>query len=249
MNLNLLTYNIRFGGVGRETLLQRVIGTISSDLVIFQEATVPSVIESLAHEAGYPFWAARANHSIAYISRIEIAHHQWHYLPGAKHSFLEIVVAGTESRIFGLHLSAIFSKWTERRRAREIRALLEGIKHHSHGFHVLLGDFNTVAPGEVLDTRRMPAWIRGLIWLSGRQIQRETIQIMLDAQYADGFRFLHPEERGWTFPTADPHLRLDYLFLPTRYAQSLKSCEVMDNFPDVAKASDHFPVLSRLEFE
>ena len=61
---------------------------------------------------------------------------------------------------------------------REIRALLKSIERHQQGFHVLVGDFNTLAPGEILDVRRMPAWIRGLVWFSGRDIQRETIQHM-----------------------------------------------------------------------
>lgn len=247
MIVKLLSYNIRFGGVGREERLSEVIRRLEPDLVVFQEATDPRVIEVLAGATGLPFWASRVNHSIAFISRVEIAHHEWHYPAGAKHSFLEIVPAGTEARIFGLHLSAIFSKWSERRRVREIRALLEGIKQHQEGFHVLVGDFNTLAPGEVLNVRRMPRWIRALIWISGRDIQRETVQIMLDANYADGYRTLHPKREGYSFPTWDPHLRLDYVFLPARFAERLKICEVVKEPPEVAHASDHFPLLAHLD--
>jgi exodeoxyribonuclease-3 len=96
----------------------------------------------------------------------------------------------------------------------------------------------------------MPAWIRALIWVSGRDIQRETIQIMLDAGYLDGYRLLHPSERGSTFPVWDPHLRLDYIFLPARYASRLKSCRVIgisDEITGAAAASDHFPLLSEVE--
>ena len=53
---------------------------------------------------------------------------------------------------------------------------------------MLVGDFNTLAPGELLDVERMPRWIRAMVWLSGRDIQRETIQVMLDASYLDGYR-------------------------------------------------------------
>lgn len=247
MIVKLLSYNIRFGGGGRETQLAETIRRLAPDLVVFQEATDPRIIEGLADATGLPFWAARAKHSIGFISRIEIAHHEWHYPAGAKHSFLEIVPAGTEARIFGLHLSAIFSKWSERRRAREIRSLLDGIKRHQEGFHVLVGDFNTLAPGEILNVRRMPRWIRALIWLSGRDIQRETVQIMLDAGYLDGYRTLYPKQEGYTFPTWDPHLRLDYVFLPARFAERLKHCEVIREPPEVARASDHFPLLARLD--
>ncbi|HEY9503435.1 MAG TPA: endonuclease/exonuclease/phosphatase family protein [Pyrinomonadaceae bacterium] len=248
MNLKLLSYNIRFGGLGRESALAETIKNVSPDLVVFQEATHPDVIERLARSTNLPFWAARRNHSIGYISKHEIAYHEWHYPAGAKHSFLEIVPNGTEARIFGLHLSARFSKWDERRRAREIRSLLQGIKRHQSGFHVLAGDFNTLAPGEVLETRRMPAWIRALIWISGRELQRETIQLMLDSGYSDGYRLLHSEDKGFTFPTWDRRVRLDYIFLPGPYAEKLKSCEVVTEPAELIRsASDHCPLLAEIQ--
>jgi exodeoxyribonuclease-3 len=245
--LKLMSYNIRFGGGGRESLLAEVIRAVEPDLVVFQEATDPRVIEGLAKATEMTQWASRPAHSIAYISRLAVAHHEWHYPAGARHSFLEIQLAGSEARIFGLHLRARFSKWSERRRAREIQALLEGIRWHQEGLHVLVGDFNTLAPGELLDVRRMPHWIRALVWLSGRDIQRDTIQIMLDASYLDGYRFLHPDDKGYTFPTWDPHLRLDYVFLPARYADSLKACEVIREPAQANRASDHFPLLAHLD--
>ena len=247
MILKLLSYNIRFGGLKRERELAEVIRGVSPDLVVFQEAIDIEVIRRLAADTGLPHWAARARHSIGYISRLEIEHHEWHYPAEAKHSFLEIVVAGSETRIFGLHLSSMFSKWGERRRVREIQALLKGIERYQAGFHVLVGDFNTLAMGEVLDVRRMPAWIRGLVWLSGRDIQRQTIQLMRDSGYVDGYRHLYPLEKGYTFPVWDPHLRLDYVFLPSGFAERLVQCEVIH--PEVAaKASDHFPLLAHLDF-
>ncbi|MBV9211467.1 MAG: hypothetical protein JOZ52_12590, partial [Acidobacteria bacterium] len=184
---------------------------------------------------------------IAFISRVPIAHHEWHYPRGAKHSFLEIIPEGSEARIYGLHLRAMFSKWSERGRAREIRMLLDTIKQHEHGFHLLVGDFNTLAPGEVLNTGQMPRWIRAMVWLSGRDIQRETVGVVLGAGYADGYRSLHPDDKGYTFPAWEPHVRLDYLFLPARFKQRLTACEVIKHPPEVAQASDHFPLLAHLE--
>jgi endonuclease/exonuclease/phosphatase family metal-dependent hydrolase len=246
--LKLLSYNIRFGGLGREAALAEVIKRVAPDIVVFQEAIHPEVIERLSQSTGLPFWAARKNHSIGFISRIEIGYHEWHYPAGAKHSFLEIVPAGTETRIFGLHLSARFSKWDERKRTREIRSLLAGIKRHQEGFHVLVGDFNTLAPGEVLEIKRMPAWIRGLIWISGRKLQRETIQLMLDSGYVDGYRGLHPDIHGYTFPTWDRRVRLDYVFLPKTFAERLIESEVISE-PEslIRSASDHCPLSVELK--
>ncbi|HEU4836636.1 MAG TPA: endonuclease/exonuclease/phosphatase family protein [Pyrinomonadaceae bacterium] len=250
MTLKLLSYNIRFGGRGREQALAEMIVAAAPDLVVFQEAIDPSVIEGLSQATKYPFWAARRNHSIGFLSRTEVDYHEWHYPAGARHSFLEIVPAGGKTRVFGLHLSARFSKWDERRRTREIRSLLEGIKRHQNGFHVLVGDFNTIAPGEVLEMDRLPAWIRALIWISGRKLQRESIQLVLDAGYSDGFRMLHPDDKGYTFPTWDPHVRLDYVFVPKVFAERLKRCEVMTEPNErIRAASDHCPLVAELVME
>jgi endonuclease/exonuclease/phosphatase family metal-dependent hydrolase len=250
VTLRLLSYNIRFGGLGREHALAETIKALAPDLVVFQEATRPEVIERVAKDAGFPFWAARRNHSIGFLSRQEVAYHEWHYPAGARHSFLEIVPAGSEARVFGLHLSARFSKWDERRRTREIRSLLQGIERHQHGFHVLVGDFNTLAPGEILELHKLPAWIRALIWISGRKLQRKTIQLMLDAGYADGYRMLHPDDKGYTFPTWDPHVRLDYVFLPKVFADRLVSCAVTTEPRDLIKAaSDHCPLIAELKLD
>jgi endonuclease/exonuclease/phosphatase family metal-dependent hydrolase len=246
VTLKALSYNIRYGGLGREHSLAAVIRETAPDLVIFQEAVRPRVVERLAAETGMSHWASRPGQSLGFMSRIEIAHYEWHRPLGARHPFLEIVLAVSEFRVFGLHLSAIHSNWTERRRIREIGALLEGIKRHQEGFHALVGDFNTLAPGELLEARRLPARLRALAWLGGA-IQWETIQILLNAGYVDGYRLLHPLERGFTFPTTAPHLRLDYIFLPAAFADRLKACEVIQESAAAIRASDHFPLLAHLE--
>jgi exodeoxyribonuclease-3 len=246
VTFKLLSYNIRYGGQGRERSIAAVIREAEPDLVVFQEATRPRVIERLATETGMIVWAARPGNSLGFMSRVEISHYEWHRPPGARHPFLEIVPAGSEFRVFGLHLSAMHSSWTERRRIREIRALLEGIERHQDGFHVLVGDFNTLAPGELLEAGRLPARLRPLVWLTGA-IKWETIQVLLNADYVDGYRLIYPHEKGFTFPTRAPHLRLDYIFLPGLFADRLKACEVIHGSATAIQASDHFPLLARLE--
>jgi endonuclease/exonuclease/phosphatase family metal-dependent hydrolase len=245
VTLKLLSYNIRYGGAGREERLAEVIREASPDVVMFQEGTNPQVIERLARATGMGTWASRLGYSTAFISRLEIAKHEWHRPPGGRHPFLEVVPAGIDVSIFGLHLSAVHSAWTERRRVRELRSLLKLVAQREGGFHVVTGDFNTLAPGELLDTRRLPHRLRALVWLSGGRIRWETIQMMLDGGYVDAYRMLHPEDRGYTFPTWDPHVRLDYVFTPAAFAERLASCEVVAN--GASDASDHFPLLARIE--
>ncbi len=245
MILTLLSYNIRFGGGGRESLIAQVIRNVSPDIVLFQEAIDPEVIESISKSTEMPFWASMRNHSNGYCSRIEIAHHEWHHLKGSRHSFLDIVPKGIESRIFGVHLRAMFSKWGERRRVLEIQGLLNAIKLHQAGFHVLSGDFNSLAPDELLNKKKLPQWIRTLVWLGGRDIQRDTVKLIQENGYLDGFRTLHKDVPGYTFPTRDPHVRFDYVFVPRLFSQNLIECKIVDQDP-ARDASDHFPLLSRL---
>jgi len=244
--VKILSYNIRFGGIGRENAIASVIRNVNPDIVVFQEGTSPYVIQQIAETTALPHWLSKKNHSIAYCSRIRIDHHEWHYPRGSRHPYLEVIPEGSSTRIFGVHLRAMFSNWGERRRKLELRSLLTNIEKHQEGFHLLLGDFNSLAPDELFEIKKMPSWIRAMVWLSGRDIQRQVVQLMLDNGYVDAFRSLHPEIKGFTFPTYEPHLRFDYFFLPKAFPENLKDCRVIDD-PGAVAASDHFPLLAQVE--
>ena len=113
-----------------------------------------------------------------------------------------------------------------------------------HGFHVLTGT-STLWTGRSAGFRKLPHRLRALVWLSGGQIQWRTIQLVLDAGYADGYRKLHGSDPGYTFPTWSPHVRLDYIFVPAAFVDHLVGCEII-NGPAALKASDHFPFLSEV---
>lgn len=245
MTLRLLSYNIRRGGAGREDQLLAVIRACDPDIVILQEATKPAVVERLCAGAGMRACGSRPRESLGFMSRVPIVHHEWHQPRRSRHAFLEVVPEGNRLRIFGVHLSAVHAAWTERRRVVELRALLKGIERHQAGFHVLAGDFNTLAPGELLDIRKLPHRLRALVWMSGGRIRWRTIQIVLDGGYIDVFRALHPAEAGLTFPTWNPHVRLDFIFVPAGTVDRVTSCRVVDH-PQARTASDHLPLLAEI---
>jgi exodeoxyribonuclease-3 len=249
VTLRFLSYNVRYGGTGRETQIASVIQACAPDVVVLQEATDPAVIGRVAQIAGFDHWGSRTGYSTGFLSRFPVPHHAWHAPRGARHPFLEVVLDAPHPRIFGLHLSAWFSNWSERRRAREIRLLLEGIRDHQNGFHIIAGDFNALAPGERLEVAQMPGWIRAMVWVNGRDIARETIQVMLDERYADVWRRLHPSGEGYTFPTWGAHVRLDYVFTPERYAGRISECTVADKVPYASEASDHYPLVAVIDHE
>jgi endonuclease/exonuclease/phosphatase family metal-dependent hydrolase len=214
--------------------------------VVLQEATTPAVVARIAAQTGLTTWASDPRHSVGFLSRVPVASHAWYRPTWSRRAFLEIVLAESGFRIFGVHLSAVHSNWTERLRVRELRSLLAGIQRHQHGPHAVTGDFNTLAPGEELDVDKLPLRLRPLIWVSGRQIRWQTIQLMLDAGYVDAYRLPHPREPGFTFPTWDPHVRLDYVFVPVRAARLVQRCDVVTG-PEAAKGSDHFPLLAEID--
>jgi exodeoxyribonuclease-3 len=246
VSLRVLSYNIRLGGSGREQAIASVINFSEPDLVILEEATRPDVVRRLASGCGMKHWGAVHGDSLAFLSRIDLAHHAWHEVRFARRRYLEIVLPGSAPRIFGVHLSAIHSNVTERRRMYELRSVLAGIAVHQHGMHVVTGDFNTLAPGEQLDLRKLPLRLRLITWITGRKIRWRTIQAMLDAGYSDGYR-LFETGHGYTFPTWDPHVRLDYAFIPTPFKDRMTRCTVICDAPSLKEASDHFPLLFEME--
>ena len=250
--MRLLTYNIREGGAGRAVEIAEVIKAANADVVALQEARDPVVLERIAKLAGFKYSGSRRLHSAGFLSKVPVRQHEWRYLPRTRHAILEVSLADGFPRLFVVHLRAWFSKWTERRRAQELRGLLDGIKEQlireqqAFAFHVLAGDFNALAPEEKFDSSPMPRWIRGMVWLSGRDIARTTIAMMHSEGYVDAWRTLykdHVKDPGYTFPVWNPHVRLDYVFAPASYASRLTACEVRRTPEAVRTASDHFPLL------
>jgi exodeoxyribonuclease-3 len=245
VTFRLLTYNIWRGGRDRADKIADVINACAPDVVLLQEATDPTTVERLAAATSMADWKAFARQSLAFMSREPVVHAQWIRPRISRHAFIEVVPAGDRMRLFGLHLSAVHAAWTERRRVFELRALLRSVARHQDGFHVLAGDFNTLAPGELLNLERLPLRLRPFVWLSGGRIKWRTVQLVLDAGYADAFRLKHPTDPGPTMPTWDPHVRLDYVFVPARFADRVVSCDVVRH-PDTVVASDHHPVVADL---
>jgi exodeoxyribonuclease-3 len=245
MAFSVVTYNIRRGGAGREDALATVIRESGADLVVLQEATSPAVVARLADGAGMAQWMARRGSSLAFLSCKAVVSYRWRRPTWAQHAILE-VVPQPGLVVFGVHLSAVHSNWTEWRRVKEVRGLLAMAVAEGEDVQVLTGDFNTLAPGEALDLARLPARLRAVTWLTGKRIRWKTVALMLEAGYVDAFRMIEPDGRGYTFPTWDPHLRLDYAFMPARDVARLRQCRVLKSAA-ADMASDHLPLEMSLE--
>jgi endonuclease/exonuclease/phosphatase family metal-dependent hydrolase len=241
--LRIMSYNIRFGGVGREGPIAEVVNTAQPDLLLLQEATHPNVVERLSTLTGLPHVGAKRSYSLAFLSRIPVEHFVWHHHPRLQRAVLEVKL--DRLRVFGVHLRATHSNLTERGRMREVRAVLEFVSQYKNDHHLLTGDFNTLAPGELLNMQKLPTRYKLLAFLLGGRITYRAIQIMIDAGYIDCYRRLHTDP-GYTFPAWDPNVRLDYFFTPREYIDLVATCAVMTHITDPAKATDHLPIFAEV---
>ena len=244
--LRLMSYNIRFGGVGRERRLAEVVKQGGADIVVLQEATRPDVVERLAGLTNMPHWAAKRGQSVAFMSRLAIERYEWQYHPHTQRAVMAIDLASL--RIYGVHLRATHSNYTERGRMREVRALLESVRGMGDRFHLLTGDFNTLAPGELLRMQKLPVRYRLLALMLGGRINYRAIQILLNGGYADCYRRLNSDP-GFTFPAWEPNVRLDYVFVPEQHASRVTACRVMDDIHEPARATDHLPLIAEIDDE
>jgi endonuclease/exonuclease/phosphatase family metal-dependent hydrolase len=134
-------------------------------------------------------------------------------------------------------------------RDREVAALLDIVSRYDEDVHVLLGDFNTLAPADYAgcpeELERQDAEVRGGEDAEG---QRELLPLrvvprVLRAGYADAWAAAAANGRGGTWPALSPRVRIDYLFVPPAMRERLVACQVLDG-ESVCRASDHRPVLA-----
>jgi endonuclease/exonuclease/phosphatase family metal-dependent hydrolase len=156
---SILTYNILLGGTQRTEKLAKIIESTHPDIIGLIEATNPLVVEELAQRLGMRFiMSGRGKHSrdwqIAVLSRLPILGAKIHTYPkvlGRRH-MLEVTVeetSGNQLTVFAIHLTSNFyNKTSCTRRRNEIQLALSLMAPRRGQPHLLLGDFNSIAPGE-----------------------------------------------------------------------------------------------------
>lgn len=103
----------------------------------------------------------------------------------------------------------------------QIRGLLREARDFRYP-HLIAGDFNTHTP-------RRERWVPA------------TLTHLREAGYVDVFAQVG-RGAGATFPARRPIFRIDYVFVPTLWANRLVYAEVVDNYL-TRMASDHLPLL------
>ncbi|HYT35241.1 MAG TPA: endonuclease/exonuclease/phosphatase family protein [Ktedonobacteraceae bacterium] len=155
----ILSYNILVGGARRVTPITRMITAANPDIVGLVEANDPQVVEELAQRLEMQYvLSGRAAHQldwqIALLSRLPILYTETYVRPGIlSKPVLEVGIqepCGRQLTVFVTHLPAAFSQgWAgDAIRRREVRELLRIMAAKQGTPHLVMGDFNSLAPGD-----------------------------------------------------------------------------------------------------
>lgn len=253
MQVRIVAYNIRYGGVGRAHLITEVLRSISPHVAILIEAGDPYVVQTIAHSLDMEWIIAEGSKAqLALLSSIPIL--SWdNYCPRwLGRPLLEATLRISPHQsitVFGVHLQPHYFRWNERRRVAELETYLHRINQREPGSHLLAGDFNAIAPGDRVNRERLPLKESFMIWWEGGRVYHDAITHLLERGYIDCFRALHPTEDGFTFPVQTPNVRLDYIFVDQSMYTYLEKCLVVTFPATTLCASDHYPVLAVFELE
>jgi exodeoxyribonuclease-3 len=250
VKMRLLTYNILKGGQEREAQIVDVIRSVAPDVVVVQEVLDVDHFRQIAGALGMSPYLAKSQGRlplrVGLLSWLPVLDFRtlrlWPVWPGCLQVTVQLA-NGRSLTVFGVHLAAYYPWFLEWWRTHQVRALLRYIRRTAPGWHLLAGDFNTIAPGDRASLARAPLWVKAQAWSQLGYVPRWSLGPLLDAGYVDCFRELNPNEDGFTLPSVDPQVRLDYVFAAPSLTEVLHECRVITSPKAVTVASDHLPVL------
>jgi exodeoxyribonuclease-3 len=256
VKMRLLTYNILEGGKEREAEILEVIQAVAPDVVVVQEALEVARFQRIAAALKMTPRLAdnrrRLSLRVGLLSQLPVLGfrtlHLWPVWPSCFQAAVQLA-NGRSLTVFGLHLAPYYPWFFEWWRTYQVRTLLRYIRQMAPGQHLLAGDFNTIAQGDQASLVEAPLWVKAQTWFQLGHIPRWALKPLLGAGYVDCFRKLHPEEDGFTLPSAHPQVRLDYVFTTSPLVEALRECRVVTSPGEVALASDHLPVLAEFGWE
>ncbi len=252
MTLRLLTYNICFGGRSRESQILQVLHSQEADIILLQEVTQPSIAVDLAAALDMRLFLAQGNAaSIALLSKFPITEERSHHpFPPVRDTVLEAAISYAPNcvlYVIGVHPIAYPGTLFEYWRNWELKIALDAAAVHGTKPCILAGDFNAIGPADKVLTDSAPTFMRLLYRLQGGRVFRQSVQRVLASGFVDCFRYLHPVTDGFTIPTPDPKVRLDYVFANATMLPFLRRCEVVSSPDAVHHASDHYPLVADYE--
>ncbi|HXZ05733.1 MAG TPA: endonuclease/exonuclease/phosphatase family protein [Ktedonobacteraceae bacterium] len=199
----ILSYNILAGGKRRVDQLTNIIRSTHPDIVGLIEAYNPQTVEEIANRLGMHYqmsgsYSHNGDWQIALLSRLPIIDIYVHTHPDilTKPIFEACIEDedGGKLTVFIAHLSAAFyqSGGGDGQRRREIQEILRIMASKKGTPHLLMGDFNAIAPGDRL---KASALLRYLIIMDQQYRRYPHVDLghpNLDSVVPKPLRFLYP---------------------------------------------------------
>ncbi len=199
----ILSYNILVGGTRRVEQITKIISSAHPDIVGLVEATNPRVVEELAIRLGMQHRMSRYTEDkqdwhTAILSRLPIVRTYSHVRPGIlTHPLLEVSLeeeGGHVLTVFLTHLTAAFNygRGGDGIRRREVQEILRIMETKRGTPHLLMGDFNSIAPGDRLKAGTL---LRYLVAMDRRRRLNPSASVghpYLDFVVPAPLRFLNP---------------------------------------------------------
>ncbi len=160
-----MTYNILFGGQNRISNIETVIRSVNPDILGVQEANDPQQLAGLADRLGmnYQIGLVKSGFHLAILTKFPIVSFQLFENSIFQKGLIEAVldIPGEEQywHIYVGHLTANFFQGyaAEKHREREVKEYIAimGSARKQKRPHLLLGDFNALAPGEMFRVNKL----------------------------------------------------------------------------------------------
>jgi len=199
----ILSYNILTGGERRIHQLTNIISSAQPDIVGLVEANNPRIVEQIAQNLGMHFrmsenYTQYYKGQVALLSRLPIVETRAHYFANRRiSSLLEACIEeedGHKLLIYVTHLTAAFSqsRGGDGQRRREVQDILRITACKKATPHLVMGDFNAIAPGDRLQASSLLRYLLIMDQKYRRNPHRDLGHPNLNSVIPKPLRFLYP---------------------------------------------------------
>jgi endonuclease/exonuclease/phosphatase family metal-dependent hydrolase len=199
----ILSYNILAGGKRRVDQLTKIISSAHPDIVGLVEANSLRAVEDLANRLGMQYRISGSptqsqDWQTALLSHLPIVETHIHFRPDIlTKPVLEVCIEEEDGRkltVFVTHLAAAFYKGRggDGFRCREVQEILRIMTSKRGTPHLLMGDFNAIAPGDRLKASVLVRYLAEMDLRHSKNPHTAVGHPNLDFVVPEPLRFLNP---------------------------------------------------------